>query len=88
MYLLEEFDKAAFAQVPLRYTGDPLKPVTVDLEDPGHYKVGVSPLWRVGKKALGRYVPWRFASGEPFHAGFAGQAMDAGLKTMAKMMAH
>lgn len=88
MCLMEEFDKATFAQVPLRYTGDPKKPVTVDLEDSEHYKIGVSPLWRAGKKALGLYLPWRFASGEPFHTGFARDIMDAGLKTMARVMTH
>jgi sulfide:quinone oxidoreductase len=85
--VMEELNKATFAQVPLTYTGDPLKPVTVATEDAGHYKVGVSPLWRVGKKVLGLYLPWRFGSGEPFHAGFAWEAMDLGLKVMAKLMA-
>jgi sulfide:quinone oxidoreductase len=85
--VMEELNKATFAQVPLTYTGDPLKPVTVATEDAEHYKVGVSPLWRVGKKVLGLYLPWRFGSGEPFHAGFAWEAMDLGLKVMAKLMA-
>lgn len=88
MCLMDELNKATFAQIPMRYTGDPKKPVTVDLEDPDHYKVGVSPLWRVGKKALGLYVPWRFGSGEPFHSGLAWDAMDLGIKVMARMMAH
>lgn len=88
MCVMEEFDKATFAQVPLRYTGDPNKPVTVDLEDTEHYKVGVSPVWRVGKKILGAYLPWRFGHGEPFHSGFAWEAMELGLKVMAKVMAR
>jgi sulfide:quinone oxidoreductase len=88
MCVMEELNRATFAQVPLRYTGDETRPVAVDLDDPEHYKVGVSPLWRVGKKVLGLYLPWRFRSGEPFHAGFAWDAMDLGLKVMAKVMAQ
>jgi sulfide:quinone oxidoreductase len=87
MCVMEELNKATFAQVPLEYTKDPLKPVTVDVDDAEHYKVGVSPLWRVGKKVLGYYLPWRFGSGEPFHAGFAWEAMDMGLKVMSRLMA-
>jgi len=88
MCVMEELNRATFAQVPLKYTGDPVKPVTVDTADVEQYRVGVSPLWRVGKKILGLYLPWRFGSGEPFHAGLAWDAMDVGLKAMAKIMAR
>jgi sulfide:quinone oxidoreductase len=88
MCVMEELNKATFAQVPLRYTGDPARPVGVATEDTEHYKVGVSPLWRVGKKVLGFYLPWRFRSGEPFHAGFAWEAMDLGLKAMSQALAR
>lgn len=87
MCVMEELNRATFAQVPLKYTGDPLKPVTVATEDSDHYKVGVSPLWRLGKKVLGLYLPWRFGNGEPFHAGFAWETMDVGLKVMSRLMA-
>jgi sulfide:quinone oxidoreductase len=88
MCVMEELNKATFAQVPLKYTGDPARPVAVAAEDTEHYKVGVSPLWRVGKKVLGFYLPWRFRSGEPFHAGVAWEAMDIGLKAMSKALAR
>ena len=87
MCVMEELNKATFAQVPLKYTGDPEKPVAVDTEDESHYKVGVSPLWRMGKSVLGFYLPWRFGHGKPFHAGFAWDAMDMGLKVMSKVLA-
>ena len=87
MCVMEQFDKAVFAQVPLRYTGDAQRPVEVDVADTDHYKVGVSPLWRVGKSALGFYLPWRFGSGKPFHAGFAWNMMNLGLKAMSHVMA-
>lgn len=87
MCVMEELNRATFAQVPLKYTNDPEKPIAVDVDDVEHYKVGVSPLWRGGKKILGFYLPWRFGSGEPFHAGFAWEAMDLGLKVMSKVLA-
>ncbi|MEZ6062924.1 MAG: FAD-dependent oxidoreductase [Planctomycetaceae bacterium] len=87
MCVMEELNKATFAQVPLKYTDDPDKPVAVDLDDTDHYKVGVSPIWRMGKAVLGFYLPWRFGHGKPFHAGFAWDAMDAGLKVMSKVLA-
>ena len=88
MCVMEDLNKATFAQVPLKYTGDPKKPVGVAVEDADHYKVGVSPLWRVGKKMLGFYLPWRFRTGEPFHAGAAWEAMNFGLKAMSKVLAR
>ena len=88
MCVMEELNRATFAQVPLKYTGNPERPVGVATEDTEHYKVGVSPLWRVGKKVLGFYLPWRFRTGEPFHAGFAWEAMDLGLKAMSKALAR
>lgn len=87
MCVMEELNKATFAQVPLKYTGQADKPIAVDVEDSEHYKVGVSPLWRMGKAALGLYLPWRFGHGKPFHAGLAWEAMDLGLKIMAKALA-
>lgn len=49
----------------------------------GDYRVGTSPLWRLGKKVLGFSVPMRFHASEPFHAGMAWQMMDVGLRRMA-----
>lgn len=69
VYVMEQLNKATFAQVPLRYTGDGRKPVTVDLENMEEYKVGVSPVWSFGKRAVGFYLPWRFGQGQPFHTG-------------------
>lgn len=87
MCIMEMFDKATFAQVPLRLTGAPARPVEVRTEDESRYKVGVSPIWRLGKKMLGAVVPLRFHAGEPFHAGTAWQLMDIGLKGMKGVLA-
>jgi NADH dehydrogenase FAD-containing subunit len=88
MCVMEQFDKAVFAQVPLELTGDPQKPVAVRPDADGEYKVGVSPMWRLGKKLLGVYLPMRFRAGEPFHAGGAWKMMEVGLKGMSGVLAH
>jgi NADH dehydrogenase FAD-containing subunit len=88
MCVMEEFDKATFAQVPLRVTGDPTRPVEVRPDANGAYRVGVSPAWRLGKKMLGLYLPLRFRAGRPFHAGAPWKAMELGLKGMAATLAR
>jgi sulfide:quinone oxidoreductase len=87
MCIMEMFDKATFAQVPVELTGDPARPVRVRPDADGDYKVGTSPAWRLGKKMLGFSVPMRFAAGDPFHAGKAWQAMDVGIKAMSGVLA-
>jgi sulfide:quinone oxidoreductase len=84
---MEMFDKAVFAQVPVELTGDPEMPVRVRPDAGDDYKVGVSPVWRLGKKMLGMTVPLRFHAGEPFHAGKAWQLMDVGIKGMSGVLA-
>ena len=85
---MEEFDTATFAQVPLELTDDPAQPVAVRADANGAYKVGVSPLWRLGKKMLGIYLPFRFKAGQPFHAGPPWRAMELGLKGMSSALAR
>jgi sulfide:quinone oxidoreductase len=87
MCIMEMFDKATFAQVPLALTGDSTCPVTVRADAAGDYKVGTGSTWRLGKKMLGATVPMRFHAGEPFHAGLAWQMMEVGLKGMSAMLA-
>jgi sulfide:quinone oxidoreductase len=88
MCVMEQFDKATFAQVPLRLTGDPARPVEVRPGANGDYRVGSSKAWRAGKKMLGMSVPWRFGSGQPFHAGPFWSGMEVGLKAMSKVLAR
>ena len=82
MCIMEQFDKATFAQVPLRLTGDPGLPVAVRDDAPDLYRVGSGSIWRMGKKMLGVAIPERFAAGRPFHAGATWAVMEAGLKVM------
>ena len=88
MCVMEQFDKATFAQVPLRLTGDADRPVEVRPEANGAYRVGVSAAWRLGKKLLGFYLPFRFRAGRPFHAGAPWKAMEVGLKAMSTTLAR
>jgi len=87
MCVMEQFDKATFAQVPLRLTGDPERPIEVRPGAEDEYLVGSSPAWRAGKKMLGMSVPWRFGRGEPFHGGNFWRGMDVGLKGMSAVLA-
>lgn len=88
MCVMEQFDKATFAQVPLRLTGNPDKPIEVRPGAEDLYKVGSSPLWRIGKKLLGVYLPWRFGAGNAFHAGLPWKGMEVGLKMMSGLLAR
>lgn len=88
MCVMEQFDKATFAQVPLRLTGRADMPVEVPADAGALYKVGSSVPWRLGKKLLGVYLPFRFKAGNPFHAGLPWQAMDLGLKLMSTLLAR
>jgi hypothetical protein len=88
MCVMEEFDKATFAQVPLRVTGDPAHPVEVRPGANGTYRVGTSRAWRLGKKMLGFYLPLRFRAGKPFHAGAPWKAMEVGLSAMSTTLAR
>jgi sulfide:quinone oxidoreductase len=83
MCVMEQFDKATFAKVPLRLTDDPARPIEVRPDANGAYRVGSSIAWRAGKKMLGISVPWRFRNGLPFHGGRFWDAMDLGLRAMA-----
>jgi NADH dehydrogenase FAD-containing subunit len=87
MCIMEMFDKATFAQVPLELTGDPARPVQVRPDADGDYKVGTGHTWRLGKKMLGTAVPMRFSAGEPFHAGLGWQMMEVGLRGMSGVLA-
>ncbi|MBE1495658.1 NADH dehydrogenase FAD-containing subunit [Amycolatopsis lexingtonensis] len=88
MCVLEMFDKATFAQVPLSVTGDPANPVVVDPKALDAYRVGTSPVWRLGKKALGTYVTGRFRAGLPVHAGTGWDAMELGLRGATRWLAR
>ena len=86
MCVMEQFDKATFAKVPLRLTGDPARPTEVRPDANGGYRVGSSVAWRAGKKMLGLSVPWRFRHGKPFHGGAFWRGMDIGLGAMQRTL--
>jgi sulfide:quinone oxidoreductase len=87
MCVMEMFDTATFAQVPLELSGDPARPVRVRASASTQYRVGVRPTWRLGKKALGIYLPLQFKAGRPFHGGRSWQAMEVALRGMSRVLA-
>ena len=87
MCVMEQFDKATFAKVPLRLTGDPARPIEVRPDANGAYRVGSSVAWRAGKRMLGMSVPWRFRNGKPFHGGAFWRGMELGLDAMQRTLA-
>ena len=88
MYVMEGLDRATFVQAPLQVTGNYDKPVEVPLGAGGSYRVGSSPLWRLGKMAVGAYLPWRFKAGNPFHSGAPWKGMEAGTKIMSGILSR
>ncbi len=86
--VMEEYDKATYAQVPLRETGDPSKPVEVRDDEEYPYRVGTSVVWRAGKWALGIWLPARVGNARPFHAGLLWDVGNIGLKGMAKLFSR
>ena len=87
MCVMEGVDRATFAQVPLQLTGRPELPVEVRPDAADMYRVGTGKTWRLGKKALGIYLPWRFSHGEPFHDGLPWKVMEVALKGMSATLA-
>jgi sulfide:quinone oxidoreductase len=87
LYVMEEMDKGAFAQVPLRLTPWPEHPLDVRTRGAVRYKAGVSPLWRVGRSVVGMYLPRRFRAGEAFHAGLGWKVMETALQGMSAVAA-
>lgn len=84
---MEQYDKATFAQVPLRLTGNPDLPVEVNPDKLEQYKVGSGRIWQVGKKMLGAAIPYSYRHGNPFHAGATWATMEAGLDVMKSVFA-
>jgi sulfide:quinone oxidoreductase len=85
--LVDMLDRAAFARLPLELTGNPEHPVRLRDGGESDYKVGVSPMWRMGKRTFASYLLMRFAAGEPFRAGAGWRLMDVGVDAMAGMLA-
>lgn len=88
MCVMEMLDRATFAQVPLRVTGDDTNPVAVDDTHAELYRVGTSATWRLGKRTLGHYLPMRFRRGLPFHAGLPWRGLELALRAGAAALAR
>lgn len=77
-WVLEQYDRAAFAQVPL---GDDDVPAA---QRRGRMLASVpaSRPWRFVRKLLGLYLPRRFRQGRPVHAGLVWRSLQFGLRSM------
>jgi hypothetical protein len=60
---------------------------SVDPAVPEAYRVGTGKVWRLGKKALGLYLPMRFGRGQPFHADAPWRAIELGLRAGSRWLA-
>ncbi|HEY0994688.1 MAG TPA: FAD-dependent oxidoreductase [Gemmatimonadaceae bacterium] len=87
LWLMDQLDTASFAQVPLRDDGEPAGELGAT-SDALRYRVGTSVLWRVAKRFVGVYVPWRYRQGLPCHGSTSGSVMNAGLRVMAGTLAR
>lgn len=79
LFVLEMLDEAVFAQTPLALTGEPIRARHGQ-------RVGVSPIWHLGKKTLSAYLPQQFRSGHPVHGGLHQEAVALGLKGLTKTL--
>ena len=70
------------SNAPVLPPGEPVDPVTMDAIRSAMYRIGSSPIWRLGKLALGTYLPWRFKAGNPFYSGLPWKGMEASLKAV------
>jgi sulfide:quinone oxidoreductase len=79
LFVLEMLDEAVFAQTPLALTGEPIR-------SRHGQRVGVSPIWHLGKRTLGAYLPQQFRAGRPVHGGLHQEAVALGLKGLSKTL--
>ena len=87
MCIMEMFDKATFAQVPVELTGDPEHPVRVRPTPTATTRSAPRRYGGSARRCSASPCRCASAAGEPFHAGKAWQAMDVGIKAMSTMLA-
>lgn len=76
-YVLEQVDTATYVRVPLEQP-----------DRKQRFKSGTSPLWRMGKRMIGTYLPWRFSEGEPVHGDLPWRGLETGMKLMSDLFAR
>lgn len=85
VYVMEQLDAATYTEGPLPMTGVESVP---DAAAHGSYRVDTSPVWRVAKSAIARYVTWRFERGQPGHEGLPFMGLDAGRRLLSRALAR
>jgi NADH dehydrogenase FAD-containing subunit len=76
-YVLEQMSTGTYVQVPLEQPGKKRR-----------FRSGTSPLWRMGKRMIGTYLPWRFGEGEPVHGDLPWRGLETGMKLMSDLFAR
>ena len=71
------------SQPPREITASRLGPVKMRATTDDLCKVGSSPLWRLGRMALGFYLPWRFKANNPFNSEVPWKGLETGFKVIA-----
>lgn len=85
VYVMDHLDAAMYSEGPLPRTGVGSVPAAAAH---GRYRVDTSPVWRVAKSAVARYVGWRFAQGQPGHEGLSWAGLDTGRRLLSRALAR
>lgn len=85
VYVMEQFDAATYTEGPLPLTGLGSVP---EAASHGAQRVDTSPVWRVAKSAIARYVTWRFERGQPGHEGLSWAGLDTGRRLLSRALAR
>jgi sulfide:quinone oxidoreductase len=86
--ILDQLDRAAFAQAPLHFPPAENPDAVVVADDDGEYRVGEAPMLRIGRRTVGTLLPRRFAAGKPAHTGLTGLIFETGRKVLSRTVAH
>ena len=86
--ILEQLDRAAFAQAPLRFPPAEDPDAVQIAADDADYRVGDSPLLRAGRRTVGTLLPRSFRAGKPVHTGLTGFIFETGRKVLSRTIAR
>ncbi len=85
LYVMDQLDSATYAEGPLPLTGVESVPSAAAH---GSYRLDTSPVWRMAKSTIARYVTWRFQRGLPGHDGLSWASLDAGRRLLSHALAR
>jgi sulfide:quinone oxidoreductase len=83
--ILQQLDRATFAQVPLAAGDDGVTGVAAETDQ---HRVGQSLLARAGRRAVSSLLLRRFRAGMPVHTGYSGIILETGRKVLSRTVAR